>query len=263
MNNSNKFLIKSNSAFLFWLASYLDNYDEDYFTYINLDEMQMFIDELTEIYKFKYSDETLKDTDIKDLYIISDSKDLFKNNMLSFNKKCYYFLKGRINCGSNTIIRNSFPLPRPNTVAVTTIKLEDQEIPIYIRTKDTCIIEPKSIFGIQLGNNCDIFKLLLLLAKSDKNIDYSNLTKLLSNYSFNLQLRDKLVECVIYKLIYTSCNINIGIKRSHLFLRELKNNYSHINVEVPNEISCNEVSKCSNLDNQLLYKVLENKSRIK
>ncbi len=261
--NSDKYIIKKNSKFLFWLASYLDNYDEDYFPYLDLVEMQKFIDELTNIYINKYNDDLLNDNCIDDLYTICDDCNLFKTSMLSFDKKCYYFLKGRINCSSNTIIRNSFPLPKPNTVAVTTISFDGNEMPIYIRTKDTHIIEPKSVFEVELGNDCDIFKLILLLAKSNKNIDYSNLTNMFSNYSFNLQIRDRLIESTMYKIIYTSKSIDIGLIRAQLFLRELKNNYEHINVEIPSLDELKLVSSSRLGNNQLLYQVLENKSRIK
>lgn len=255
----NKYTVKSNYDLLIWLNKYvcLDTKNEKYFTYINFDEMQQFIDQLSELYTDKYSNDVIDNMDCNlENYLMYDT-DSFKEMMLNFDKKCYYFLKGRFNGTKNEIIRNNFPCPRPNEVVVTTVSDSNgNNIPIYIRTKDTVVIKPNEVCGIKLGKNCKVEKLIYKL--KDSNINYDELSSLHSNFCFNLMLRDKLLEITIEKLIYEATDINYGYVRATYFLRELKNRYTNIDVELkPFTHYLNEPSEDVKSSTGVLLKTLE------
>lgn len=254
----NKYTVKSNYNLLMWLNGYicLNEESEKYFPYIDLDEMQKFIDQLSELYVDKYSDDVIDNMNGNlENYLMYDTES-FKSMMKNFDKKCYYFLKGRFNGTKNQLIRNNFPCPRPNEVVVTAVKVPDgSNISIYIRTKDAIVIKPNEICGIKLGKNCKVEKLISKLKDSD--INYDDLSSLHSNFCFNLILRDKLLEMTIEKIIHEATDINYGYVRANYFLKEIKSRYKNIDVELKPFPHYLKEPPSNNSSISVLYKTLE------
>lgn len=194
---------------------------------INLNEMQQLIDYVGFWYELKYSNEYLSKENINDKDTIYDIKKLYNSlfNMKSFlqNERISNFLS----CN----YRGRYDY----------IGIDNREY-IYLESgkKD----DNESIFIDKINGNVYNNKLKPLLNSSGEHLDIISFNNqelgilneevnlILLNRSYDIELRNKLLNLVIYKILYSKeSTMDINYKRAICYINEITKIFPDLNIE--------------------------------
>lgn len=194
---------------------------------INLNEMQQLIDYVGFWYELKYSNEYLSKENINDKDTIYDIRKLYNSlfNMKSFlqNERISNFLS----CN----YRGSYDY----------IGIDNREY-IYLESNEKD--DNKSLFIDKVNGDVYDNKLKPLLNSSGEQLDIISLNNqeigtlsedinlILLNHSYDIELRNKLLNLVIYKILYSKESTkDINYKRAVCYINEITKMFPDLNIE--------------------------------
>ncbi len=276
--------LKENKEFLSWFKDKIKN---DYYPFIEIEELQELINNITYWYEIKYPerefelDEGIKNLDFKSITPLSKSMNIYQlMYRLSDDQLCLINGEYRSNCGGIRNIYNGGS------------KVVDQKAVLYIVIKQ--INNNYNANGInnnliicaypngEVIINDDLKKyvdkerinldelLSLFEEKYSHNLDFSVLKADVDNHNCDLELRERILQLIALKLLYSQNTIpDRGYKRAKKFIDEFNkelnlnlssekiDNIINTNIEIEKSVDkkLTSLKKSRNLVKSLLKKI--------
>ena len=264
-----KYIITKNKKILCWIKNRRVN---GYNLCIDVKDIQSLIDNLTSWYEIKYPDRVLNESldisEIKDVVKLSENMS-FKQLLYRLSYKQLDFIECvyRSHSGGQSIIQDSNGnyLGKENNIIIF-LKQKNVENGVNIGEKNNfpyIMVIANSITGkvkninqlenIIGNNNINIEQLWhLLIKKYYDKLDCTELFNCLRNHSYDIELRNKILQLVVLKLFYSkNTTPENGYKRALIFIEEFNENLG-INL---NSKEIDEIIEIINLDKNIPKRV--------
>lgn len=241
-----KYLIQKNKEFFNWY--YQQKIENNYHSYLTLEQMQGFINKITEWYMIKYPD----------AYFDKKFVELNQNELERHStKSTIEQLKMRLTPSEIETIDCSYRSSAGytdevdgeiiNYIAIYLPKFDNpiERITIFA-TKDG-IVRPCDLIGLDLkeishNKNVCLEEIFRYLQKNSNNLNLTELEKCIYNKKIDYELRDKLISLSALALLYQKdTNPKYSMLRAHKLLNEMKEYYQI-------EFSHNELDKIIETD---------------
>ncbi len=227
--NLEKYNIKTNYQFLEWLKNSLDG---GYKSYMNITDIQNLIDKIVNWYEIKYPEKELEKNEgiiDKDYLTIKNIEDLLTTDQLLYrlsnkernilNSK-YRSLGGSINEDNKDDIYIEISSINKN-------KYAKGDIPKFyiVADSDTGMIKKTHESLKYISEDVNLDELLEIFDKKYKGeLDYSNLKETVNNHKTDMELRHRLLQLALLKLIYSNNTTpERGYERAKNLIKDFNN----------------------------------------
>ena len=218
--------LEENKEFLSWFKGKIKN---DYYPFIEIEELQELINNITYWYEIKYPerefelDEGIKNLDFKSITPLSKSMNIYQlMYRLSDDQLCLINGEYRSNCGGiRNIYNGGSKVVDQKAVLYIVIKQINNNLIICAYPNGEVIINDdlKKYVNKERINLDEL--LSLLEEKYSHNLDFSVLKAVVDDHNCDLELRKRILQLIALKLLYSqNTTPGRGYKRAKKFIDE-------------------------------------------
>ncbi|MBR1386552.1 MAG: hypothetical protein IJ568_06950 [Bacilli bacterium] len=227
--NLEKYNIKTNYQFLEWLKNSLDG---GYKSYMNITDIQNLIDKVANWYEIKYPEKELEKNEgiiDKQFFAIKNIEDLLTTDQLLYrlSSKERNILNCNYRSNGKSIDENNSEEVYVEISSINKNKYAKNDIPKFyvVADAETGIVKPNYELQKYVQKEVNLDELLEIFDKKyNGELDYSLLKETVNNHKSDIELRHRLLQLTLLKLLYSNNTTpERGYERAKNLIKDFNN----------------------------------------